>query len=87
MTRLVSTVSECTINILLNGNPSLSWNDNKFIFDAVHQFISETGYFVKKPSNHDTAWKTTAGYIHPYLIYNMIFSTFTKYLLRNISQI
>ena len=45
MIRSVSRVSACTVDILLNGNSTLSLEENKIIFDAVHNYIIQTERF------------------------------------------
>ena len=46
MINIVARISEVSTEILLNGNPLLSIEDNKVIFGAVHQFIVDSSRFV-----------------------------------------
>ena len=41
----ISVYSEITLSIILHGNPHLSIEQNKFIFDAVHSYIIRSDRF------------------------------------------
>ena len=41
----ISVYSNVTLSIILHGNPKLSSDKNKYIFDAVHKFITDTKRF------------------------------------------
>ena len=48
MNRTVSRVTNISVMNLLYGDPDLSINDNKIIFDAVHLFLKESGRFASQ---------------------------------------